>query len=76
VTAKRFGQILNIHVSNFSDKGYFAEKSDDFICHSEYVDLLNYLNNNIQYIEIVYKKTIEENTRNDDKITDFEDYEK
>ena len=74
VTVKRFGQILDIHVSNFSDKGYFTEKSDDFICHSEYVDLLNYLHNNIQYIEGVYKKTIEENTRNDDKITDFEDY--
>ena len=74
VTVKRFGQILNVHVSNFSDKGYFTEKSEDLICQSEYIDLLNYLNDNIQYIEGVYLKTIEENTRNDDKITDFEDY--
>ena len=74
VTAKRYGQILNVHVSNFSDKGYFTEKCENFIGDSEYSDLLNYLNNNIQYIEGVYQKTIEENTRNDDKITDFEDY--
>jgi len=76
VTAKRYGQILNVHVSNFSDKGYFTEKSENFIGQSEYSDLLNYLNNNIQYIEGVYQKTIEENTRNDDKITDFGEYEK
>ena len=74
VTVKRFGQILDIHVSNFSDKGYFTEKSENCIGQSEYSDLLNYLNDNIQYIEEIYQKTIKQNARNDDKITDFEDY--
>ena len=76
VTAKRYGQILNVHVSNFSDKGYFTEKCENFIGDSEYSDLLNYLHKNVQYIEQVYQKTIADNARNDDKITDFEDYVK
>ena len=76
MTIKRFGQILDIHVSNFSDKGYFTEKSENFIGQSEYSDLLNYLNDNIQYIEEIYQKTIKQNARNDDKIRDFEEYEK
>ena len=76
VTAKRNGQFLEVQVANFSGKGYFTEKSETFICDGEYPNLLNYLNNNIHYIEEVYEKTIEANTRNDDKIRDFKEYEK
>ena len=74
VTAKRDGQFLNVHVANFSKKGFFTEKSETFICDEEYPNLLNFLNNNIGYIDKVYGKTIEANTRNDNNVLDFGDY--
>ena len=74
VTVKRYNHILDVHVANFSSKGYYAEKSKDFICTADHDDILNCLNKNIKYIEEVYKKTIEKNARNDSKITDFEEY--
>ena len=76
VTAKRYGKHLEIHVSNFSGRGYYAEKADNFITDTIFDDLLDHLNNIKPYIEEIYQKTIEENARNDDNIMDFEEYEK
>ena len=76
VAVKRYGQYLEVNVSNFSNKGYFTEKADNFIDNTHYKYLLGYLNQNINYIEGVYQKTIVENTRKDYDIKDLDYFEK
>ena len=76
VTLKKFGKILDLTIVNISNKGYFIKRNKNFICDSSVNDLLNYLNDNIHYIDDIYDNLIEEDARNDDKIKDFEEYEK
>ena len=75
VTAKRYGKYLEVHVCNFSNKGYYTEKVEDFIGNTQYVNLLNYLNENVNYIEGVYQKTVKENTRKNHDIKDLDYFE-
>ena len=76
VTVKRFGKILDLTIVNISNKGYFIKINKTFICDSKVNDLLNYLNGSLHYIDDIYDNLIEEDARNDSKISDFEEYEK
>ena len=76
VTVKRFGKILDLTIVNISNKGYFINRNKTFICDSSVNDLLNYLNDNIHYIDDIYDNLIIEDARNDSKIRDFKEYEK
>ena len=76
VTVKRFGKILDLTIVNISNKGYFIKRNKTFICDSTVKDLLHYLNGSLHYIDDIYDNLIEEDARNDDKIRDFEEYEK
>ena len=76
VTVKRFGKIFDLTIVNISNKGYFIKRNKTFICGSRVNYLLNYLNDSRHYIDDIYDKLIEEDARNDSKITDFEKYEK
>ena len=75
VTAKRYGKYLELHVCNFSQKGYYTEKADNFIDETHYKHLLGYLNENVNYVEEVYQKTIAENTRKNHDIKDLDYFE-
>ena len=74
VTVKRFGKILDLTIVNISNKGYFIKINKTFICDSEMSNLLNYLNDSLHYIDDIYDNLIIEDARNDDNITDFEEY--
>ena len=73
VTARRFGKNLQIQVCNFSGKGYFSEKTDNFIMEI-FDNLMDHINKIKPYIEKVYQKTIADNARNNGKIMDIRDY--
>ena len=76
VTVKRYGKILDLTIVNISDKGYIIEKNKTFINKSKYTEILICINKNISYIKEIYNELIEEGTRNDSNIRDFEEYEK
>ena len=76
VTVKRHGKILNLTTISISGKGYIIEKNFDFIVDSNYYNVLNYLNENIAYIEGIYQSAIKKGVANNSKIRDFEEYEK
>ena len=76
VTVKRHGKILDLTIVNISNKGYFIKRNKTFIHETKYSNLLTAINGNIGYIEELYDNLIEEDARNDDKIRDFEEYEK
>ena len=73
VTARRFGKNLQIQVCNFSNKGYFTEKTENYVIEI-YNDLVDHVNKIKPHIEEVYQQTIETNSRNDSKIMEFKDY--
>jgi len=74
VTLKRYGKFLEIHVANFSGKGYYTEKAENFIIATIFNDILDHVNNLKPHIEKVYQKTIIDNARKNGKITDIGDY--
>jgi len=71
VTVKRFGKILDLTILNISNKGYIIEKNSTFICELGYNHLINYLNENIGYIEEIHSEIMKKGFLNDNKIMDF-----
>jgi len=72
VTVKRYGKVLDLTILNISSKGYIIEKNSTFICEPPgYEHLINYLNENISYVEEIYSEVIKKGVANDSKIRDF-----
>lgn len=72
VTLKRHGKVFELNIINISKKGYIMEINKTFILNTDYHNVLSCLNENIVYIEEIYKKLIKKDTENNSKIRDFE----
>ena len=72
VVLKRFVNDADMTITIISGKGYIIGKNKTFICKPGYNHILNYLNENINYIDDIYNDIIKKGVQNDNKIMDFE----
>jgi len=64
--------VFDLSITNMSKKGYIMEKNETFVTEPEYHYVLDYLNENISYIEEIYKQVVAKGDQNDSQIRDFE----